>query len=312
VSPSERRHQTPAADDAGAADNGRLRMPEEVRALSHGWRSLVDEIPDLTTELEKDFRFGHSVVDFPGGYRLGGSIKGGSSTIWTPVTAHQYAAYQGWVEREGIPQEEDRPAYDALRRLLERHEIAFRNVGSSEAPDGEHYVPSRGYIYRALLGILKRLPRDHLIRPQFTRLQIGGWGPDSAKASAYADGAILLYDFAIRGARRTFLGLALHELGHAHEASLTQRQLNTLSLAHEVIAQAGALIGLEFLLDGESRKVYQQFLLSEFIAETYVVYVSQGERLRRYTSGQESPTVRGAWQSVYETFRKTFGGVEYE
>ena len=55
-------------------------------------------------------------------------------------------------------------------------------------------------------------------RPEFAALQIGGWGPDSAKASAYDRGAVLMYDFAIRGARRTFMGLFLHELGHAHEA----------------------------------------------------------------------------------------------
>jgi hypothetical protein len=285
-------------------------MPEEVRALGEDWQSLADQVPGLTPDLEKDFRFGHAVIRFGDGFRLGGSIKGGSSSIWTPVDEDAHQAYTAWSQHEAIPDVEDHKAFDELTELLEQNDIELRNIGN-ESQDGA-YVEGRGYLYRSMVGILRQLPDDHLRRPHFSLLQIGGWGPDSAKASAYDDGRVLIYDFAIRGARRTFLGLFLHELGHANDAALTALQRGIIEEAHDIIAGANALIGLEFLLDAESRRVYQQFLVNEFIAELYVIYTVRGRRLREYIDNIKDEPVRGAWSTVYDLFRKTFGGMEYE
>jgi hypothetical protein len=108
------------------------------------------------------------------------------------------------------------------------------------------------------------------------------------------------------------VGLFLHEMGHAHEAALAGRQLEELGELHAPIAEAGALFGLEFLLDAESRKVYQQFLVTEFAAETYVAYAAAGPALRAHIAEQTDRRVAAAWQRVYAIFKESFSGAEYD
>jgi len=290
------------------------RLPEDARALGGPWPSLVGEVEGLTPEAERDFRFGQSVFAFGGEYRLGGSLKGGSSAVWRPVGESEYRAYREWRRREAFAEGEDRDAFDELARLLDANGIdlvSFGQRGAGASASSDAYVPDRGEIYRLVADHLLALPAEHLARREFAALQFGGWGPDSAKASAYADGRVMLYEFALGGARRTFVGLLLHEIGHVHEAAFSPTNRARLENLHGPIAAAGALLGIEFLLDAESRRIYQQFLTSEFLAETYVLYTSQGARLRAFIE-ELAPPARDAWRDVYDIFRDTFYGVEYE
>lgn len=288
-------------------------MPEAARVLAGPWPSLVGGIPGLTPEIERDFRFGQSVFPFGGEYRLGGSLKGGSSAIWRPVTGAEHRAYVEWRRREAFAETEDPDAFRELADLLAANGIALVDMGhrTGGAESGEAHVAGRGEVYRLAADLLLALPAGHLARDEFAALQLGGWGPDSAKASAYADGRVMLYEFALGGARRTFTGLFLHEVGHVHEAALESAHRQRLDALHGPIASAGALLGMEFLLDAESRRIYQQFLTSEFLAETYVIYTTQGARLRDFIEAQP-PRVRDAWHEVYAILRDTFYGVEYE
>ena len=303
----------PEPENGDAAGTGFRRMPEEVRALGHPWESLAGSIPGLTPELERDFRFGQTVFPFAGGFRLGSSLKGGSSTMWRPAAESDQLAYAAWKELEGVPDEaDDLGAFEELAELLASNQVEFWNLGhqtGSRRP-AEH-IPGRGWIYRTVLDILRDLPEEHLSRPQFSALQLGGWGPASAKASAYEQGRVFIYDFALGGARRTMIGLFLHEMGHAHEAALDARTTREIAGLHAPIAEDGELLGLEFLLDAESRKVYQQFLVNEFIAESYVAYTAAGALMRGMaaeTPGRSGP----AWRRFYEIYRESFGGVEYD
>ncbi len=158
------------------------------------------------------------------------------------------------------------------------------------------YLPKRGWTYRTALEVLLLLPKEHLQNPAFSALQLGGWGPASAKASAYEKGRVFIYDFALGGAKRTMAGLFLHEMGHAHEAGMSDEQLGELAALHSPIAETNALLGLEFLLDAESRKVYQQFLVTEFAAETYVAYAAAGNMLREHVASQQAGRVAAAWR----------------
>jgi hypothetical protein len=288
-------------------------MPDEARALGGPWTSLVGNIPDLTPELERDFRFGQTVFPFAGGFRLGGSLKGGSSTMWRPAARSDHQAYGAWKEREGVPDNrEDLAAFEELAELLAANQVEFWNLGHQVAARRPaEYVPGRGWVYRTALAILRALPEEHLRRPEFAALQLGGWGPASAKASAYENGRVFIYDFALGGARRTLIGLFLHEMGHAHETAFSAPEIDELSQLHRPIAEGGALLGLEFLLDGESRKVYQQFLVSEFIAETYVAYTAAAGTLRELVTGSTG-SAGAAWRRVYEIYRASFGGAEYD
>lgn len=287
-------------------------MPEPVRELGHPWRTLAGTVPGLSAELENEFRFGQKVIFFNGLYRLGGNIKGGSSSIWSPSTSGAYRAYCRWKEIDGIPSEENRAAFDDLVALLARHEITLLNGNYALFEQAEHrFCKSWGYLYAVTAQILRLLPDRHLARDEFESLQLGGWGPDCAKGSAYEDQGVKMYDFALEGARRTYVGLLLHELGHAQEVAFGAEDKAVLRGHYRTIVAAKAVLGVEYLLDAETRRIYQLRFFEEFLAELYMIYASQGERLRRFISAQPPP-VRAAWDVVYDLFRKAFDGMEYE
>jgi hypothetical protein len=292
------------------------RMPDEVRNLRRPWESLADSVPGLTWELEQDFRFGQRITRTETGYVMGGTMKGGSSSMWYPSTKDEYKAFKRWQNKEGLLEGRDDEALDAVRELLTQHGVELVTRRQALVPSRRSAVdpePFRGYgpIYGAMRQMLTALPAPHLERPALARIQLGGWGPDAAKASAYHEGAVLMYDFACCGARRTFLGLFLHELGHAHEVSLTEAEKDAIYEGYKVLNEADAFLGVEFLVDGATRKLYQKFVFAEFLAEMYMIYAACGAALREHIEASGSD-VRAAWKKVYRVFRDTFLGVEYE
>ncbi|MCZ6689988.1 MAG: hypothetical protein O7H41_10325 [Planctomycetota bacterium] len=280
---------------------------EAVAELGRPWKTLVGEIPDLTEKLEQEFRFGQRVTFFNGSYRMGGNIKGGTSSIWYPVGEPAHNAYLAWRERDGLPYVEDRAAFEKLQDLLDRSGTEL--LGSGRDKDGA-YQDNFGNVYRIAFEIFSFLPFEHLSGKEISAIQLGGWGPDSAKASAYDDACVMMYDFAVKGARRTFAGLLLHELGHAHERRLPKAERRRLAEVFQVLSKEDALIGVEFLLDGKARKIYQRASINEFLAESYLIYVSHGNRLRQEMNGGAGDSA-SAWSALYNIFRDSFGGLEY-
>jgi hypothetical protein len=282
-------------------------MPEMVRELADPWPSLVGEIPGLTSRLEREFRFGQRVVLLDGVYRIGGTIKGGSSAMWVPAAPDLHRVYQEWAQRHGMPRSRRHVAYWRLRRLCKTHDIKMVN-GSPGAT--RTFSPRLGSVYTFARAVLRALPASHLDHPGFARLQIGGWGPDSAKASAYEDGTVMLYDFAVKGARRTFLGLFLHEIGHVLESAEAGAQRADWQRWHAEIASERAFVATEFLSSSRSRVLYQSQAWEEFAAESYMVYVAAGGRLRDHIA-QQSGAVREAWEQVYGRLMAWFDGIQY-
>jgi hypothetical protein len=233
-----------------------------------------------------------------------------------PATREQYRAFKRWQRAEGLQEERDDEAFAALTGLLARHgvELATRRHAPSpgrRAPDDGSPFAGYGPLYTLMTPILEALPPEHLSRPSFKKLQLGGWGPDAAKASAYADGVVIMYDFACRGARRTFLGLFLHELGHAHECALPEREKDVLHAGYQVLVdEDDAFYGVDFLVDAATRKLTQRFVFEEFLAELYLIYTACGGGLRE-TIARQAPRARAAWEQVYEVMRASFGGAEY-
>lgn len=291
-----------------------LQMPEQVRALRNAWPSQVSRVKGLTSDLEQEFRFGQQVTRTDQGFFMGGTMKGGSSSMWYPSTKDDYRAFRRWQDAEGIREGRDDEAYENLFALVEEHGVEIvtcRKAHSRRSrPDPEPYT-GYGMIYREVYGMLSALPAEHLSRPELQRIQFGGWGPDAAKASAYVDGTVMMYDFACRGAKRTFLGLFLHELGHAHEVALSEPTKDLLAKHYTVLSEHDAFLGVEFLVDGHTRKLYQKFVFNEFLAETYMIYASCGTALRESIQDFPAPA-RAAWEEVYAIFRESFCGIEYE
>jgi hypothetical protein len=245
----------------------------------------------------------------PGEYRMGGSLKGGASTMWFPSDEPAFRVYQAWNRLQGFQECADHTALHGLTELLKEHQIEL--VEPSSGGDPEHYHDRRGHLYRMTLEILKRLPESHLNADAFQRLQLGGGGPDNAKGSAFDNGTVIMYSFATDGARRTYYGLFLHELGHLHAAGFTPLQLATLQENHAKLRQFNSFLGIEFLLGAESREQYQAWPASEFLAETYLHYVACGSRLRNFLQSRSEPDLRAAWERVYEIFMDRFEGMEY-
>ncbi len=293
-------------------------MPSEVRELRDAWASRIADVPHLTEELEKDFRFGQRISKTERGYLMGGTIKGGSSSMWYPSTKEEYGAYLRWRRIEGILEERDDDALIELQEILDASDVRLNTRGHQGRGNGANGSrenapppnPRFGFIYRVARDVLRCLPPSHLDRPQLARLQLGGWGPDSAKASAFSNDAVLMYDFAIRGAKRTFIGLFLHELGHAHEHAMSRGTRAELFRLYRVLADADAFLGVEFLIDASTRRLYQKFVFNEFLAETYLIYTACGAELRAFIESLERP-VRRAWEQVYTIFRATFDHLEY-
>jgi hypothetical protein len=287
-------------------------MPEEVRRIREPWRSLVGRVPHLTADLERSFRFGHRVVEGEGGDLVGGSMKGGSSQIWKPAGPGQRAAYEAWLALDGVRPRKTPAGFEALRAFLAPLGIELREPdrGLRPMPPLEFH-PEYGEAYEVVLAILRGLPSEHLARPELRAIQLGGFGPDAAKASSYEAGCVTLYELAVRGARRTLAGLLLHELGHAHERAFTADRRDALRRCWLRLGQSGAFPALEYLGEGESRRRYQQMAFEEFLAETYLSYTACGAWLRSFIAALPLAD-RDAWTRAYAIFRESFGGLEYE
>jgi hypothetical protein len=293
-------------------------MPEAVRSLRGPWASQVEQVKNLTAELEQEFRFGQRITKTDRGYVMGGTMKGGSSSMWYPATREQYHAFQRWRNLEGLYEARDDEAYCELQRLLEGYDIMLltRRKTSPHARRGRNDpfpFPGYGPLYKDMKPVLAGLPEQHLRRKTLRQILLGGWGPDAAKASAYVkeEGTVFMYDFACQGARRTFNGLFLHELGHAHEVDLPDGTKDLLHKQYRVLVEHSAFFGVEFLLDSDTRKLYQKFVFEEFLAETYMIYVACGAGMRQSISEFPAP-VKEAWQRTYDVLRETFHGIEYE
>src|SRR4051794_16323010 len=111
----------------------RRSMPPEVRELSRPWPSQRERVPNLTLELEKEFRFGQRIAKTDRGYFMGGPIKGGTSSMWYPATREDYKAYRTWRKLEAVVEGRDDEALERLKRVLDAHgvELVTKNAHSA-------------------------------------------------------------------------------------------------------------------------------------------------------------------------------------
>lgn len=281
--------------------------PNYLKELQYPWKSLVNKIPGLSPKMESEFRFGHRVSSTQQGYLIGGNIKGGSSGIWRLCSKKEYSIYQQWQKLEGIQDDPNPTYFRKLQSFLQLHSITLtcEPTLTETSPQNNTFQPRFAQIYQLTYEILQLLPPQHLQHNKFQKLQLGGWGPDSAKGSAYFQNTVIMYNFAIKGAKRTFLGLLLHEIGHSWESTLNQQQKQKIYPLYTQLCHSNSLIGLEYLLDAESRKNYQKLQLSEFLAENYLHYIVLGQKFLEYTKNF-SKTAQKIWQKILQFYKKQF------
>ncbi len=287
-------------------------VPKSLVRLSKQWPTLVGRVHGLTDDLENMFRFGHNVDYDPylQRYTLGGSAKGGDTIMRSPVTEEAYLTYLSWKSIECIsPVGSDSESAASFRSL---EEFLIEEGVELKKKEGLSISVRLGSAARFSEGLLRLLPRSFFGQNVLKSIFLGSSRHGAALGSAYEDGKVMIYSFLLRTAKKTFAGLFMHELGHAFQDILKSGgngDMKTISEAHKIISHHNSFYGTSFWGDRQSRKQYQQNY-SEFIPEMFMVYVTQGDALRRHINHKEDPELREAYAAVYRIFKNKLG-VEY-
>jgi hypothetical protein len=271
-------------------------LPEELQNHFH---SKLDKLKEIE----------HFLADY--------MSAGGGTILGHSVDKETFEALHGLAQQEYFPKEFDFNAYEELRKFLEAKGVELslarhREVEKEKFPEiAEESIPKE--VFQLTKKILSLLPEHHLGHRHFKELRIGGWGNGAAKCSEYQDPVVHMFKFAVNGARRNYAGLLLHETGHSHLEFLNEAGLargifeGYIELPHETSFRPFAV---DYLLGPESRLDEAQGL-TEFAAELYLLYVVRGTELRDAIPALPE-NQRKPWQKLYETFRRSFEGIEYE
>jgi hypothetical protein len=305
-----------------------LLIPPSLMQLQRPWFPK-----DAYPKAERIIRFGGQVVDFGNGCAQTMEwMSGGAGTICGDAAGMQTIASFNELSKDQYHRVTDKTK--SMQRLLELHDY-LSSCGVSLIGDGyqkEMPGPLNHVVMADLLQIIALLPSSHLGHDHFKELRLGGWGGGAAKCSAYEDPTVLIFEFATSGPVRNLYALLLHEIGHSFAANLPGNYYEAIGKARRRIIELGASYGVDYLHGEESRKNYYLFSTEEFIAETYMMYVTQGAfspeglsylgqiwegaspgMLSRHNNFLDSidPQARRIWGALWSLYRKCFGGTEY-
>ncbi len=270
------------------------RIPEELKKLQKPWFKGRNIDP----EVEGWVRKGAQVSKTPLGYMLTVYRTGAAGTMKGYVIGEKEAKQFFEIQKkeyfaESEFKEAGRKAREKLDKfLLERKVRLTLNAG---------FPYELIEMTRIILSIL---PEHHLGHEHFNELTLGGWNSGAykgARGSAYHDPEVHIFTFATSGPKRNFIGLLLHEIGHSFEELLsTEDKGKLLELYHSV-----PKLGIDYLYGEEERKKRQKISLSEFIAENYLIYVTQGKRFARFVSSLDSDQ-KTKWIDIMEIYMRNF------
>ena len=114
------------------------------------------------------------------------------------------------------------------------------------------------------------------------------------------------------GSRRNFTGLLLHEIGHAHFEKLKKEKKLSAEAIEAFRKQLKTPFAIDYLGGENSRWEHVQFQgePDEFAAEFYPIYVTQGNRFKKFIDSL-SERERRPWEIVDAMFKSSFNGAEY-
>ncbi len=298
-------------DTENAARPAAKRIPQFLRELRTPWLTDVPPGP-----LAGHVRFASALTAREDRRTVVRYTSGGSGTIIEEsLDEPTYAALGELIRREYFRKTYDDGAREELAAFL-----ASRGV---DLLMSSKHVPRKAFEFaREILGLL---PAGHLDHGSFRTLELGGWGHGAAKCSEYDDGTVQMFSFAVKGPRRNFAALLLHETGHAYFAELGVADhaalVGLFELYSEIVAGSP---GSDFFVDTDLMPFAVDYLLGvqsrvsetlsdarEFAAEVYLLYVVRGLEMKDRIA-ELPPGLRAPWEKVYEAYRGFFGGVEYE
>ncbi len=292
-------------------EEARRRIPGFLRELRTPWLADVPPGP-----LAGYVRFASVLTAREDRRTVVRYTSGGSGTIIEEsVDDPTYAALGELIGREYFDKKYQDEAREELAAFLAPREVDLL-VSSKHVPRGA---------FEFAREILELLPAGHLDHGSFRTLELGGWGHGAAKCSEYDDGTVQMFSFAVKGPRRNFAALLLHETAHAYFAELDAADPVALKGLFELhLEVVRGRPGSDFFADTDLMPFAVDYLLGvqsrvsetlpdarEFAAEVYLLYVVRGLEMKDRIA-ELPPGLRTPWEKVYEAYRGFFGGVEYE
>ncbi|MFA6461230.1 MAG: hypothetical protein WCV90_03100 [Candidatus Woesearchaeota archaeon] len=276
-----------------------ISLPPELRILQYPW--FDDSIPE---NIQEHVRLGHRIDHFLGNPIVTGWLTGGAGTInWRKPSPQTLVGLVEQVEKQYFPENSGEEGKSELKEFLS-------GLGVSLNSHSDVSSPIFGLSYK----LLSILPPEHLGHPYFRELELGGWGNGDAKQSGHLGDKVHLYQSATQGPVRNFVALLIHEVGHAYDNLIDQSSpLLHKALLKEyrsLVLSNSPFLGIDYLLGEPARIDNCKDAPQEFIAENYLIYVSQGERFQKFLENLSSPHKEN-WRRVYNLFKNGFDGVEY-
>ena len=293
----------------------------------------------IEPELEKLIRFGGKIIPhhFTNKYMIWRWRTGRAGTVMgDEADEKSFRAFSEIAKEEYFPAKARPEISKHVREAL----CGFLNSHGVTLTDQESLLSHE--IYSIIYQIMSVLPTRHMGHEHFRELEIGGWSGTFAECSEYCDGVVHLYSFALQGPKRNMAALLLHEIGHSFIRLLTKDELDTFEMLRWHMNSSmpeESLMGVDYLRGEESR--IERFLsdLNEFIAETYMMYVTQGAvteeglKIRRRYDSRYRPSVledsdytesrirkfmdsledqhRKIWDALWNLHYKCFNRIEY-
>jgi hypothetical protein len=304
------------------------KIPPSLRQLQDNWFSKHNH-----PEIERMIRFGSRIVErYPDRKpTIRHWASGGNGTVIENSVDSDPRAIRIFQElSQGqyfsvTDKEKSEVMRDQLKLFLAERGVALVSQYGRPPPLLNHEVLSQ------MMGVLSMLPDSHFGHSHFTRFRLGGWGGGSAKCSEFADPEVRLFQFATQGPLRNMYALLLHEIGHSFGANLSAEYLDALEKARIRLSQTRKIYGVDYLQGAGERRSHLLSSLHEFIAETYMMYVTQGAFTKEGLSflgrnsetaferpsffyhylGHISPDERRLLTAIWSIYRKKFEGTEY-
>lgn len=312
------------------------------------------QVPGLSRErileLESLFEEGHVIIDMPRRGPVIAPLESGATTIGVLQKASpaEQEFFKFWKKQRGFGPVDFKEAerhWNKIQSRSGRLKIPIR-FGKNFYRDPMTQPRRQTEVFKNFGGpivvlskLLEILPDSFLKHSKLEAIRLNTDRVGPGLLSSYENSKVYLYEGTFLGSRRNLIGFALHELGHAAGArydlpeksgeSSDQTPAGTrdpgdpdihpairekMHWAHRVIADNGALIGLDYGGGAHYREGLQANHFSEFMAEFPLLYVGAGPRLRAHiASFPQGSEVREAWDFVYGEWKdRIFDGWSYD
>lgn len=279
-----------------------VRIPTPLRELQQPW------FPNrVNIVAENIVRNGNDLIFFNGRHQIvevSGSETQGKNRRVNQVAAHEFFGLREkeYFKRPSDDEVEGREAIRRLREFLLHHEMELEHHGAPRHPE----------VYELTGTILRILPDHHLGHEHLKILALGEMKGKKLRPSEYQNPKVHMYDPVLKGPKRNYMGLLLHQIGSAFVGLIEGEDLALFDYLYKSIKRSGAIFTVDFLNGERSRKSHMFCTISPntFLAENYMHYVTQGERFEQFIQSLK-PEQRHAWNEILAIYAKYFDGIKY-